>query len=131
MPATQLTPRTDLDLDRIKEVIATESERLQEQMRRIREQDRSGSAADETSELANYDQHEADQGTELFLREQDEALYAQFRTELEGLKAAERRLAEGTLGYCERCQKPIPGDRLEMVPHTTLCVPCALDLEGR
>ena len=131
MATAQQTPRTDLDWDVIKNAIATERERLQDQLRRIREQDRSGSQGAETSELADYDQHEADQGTELYFREADEALYVQFRNELEALNVAERRIQEGTYGYCERCSKPISGDRLEMLPFTPLCIGCAQELEGR
>jgi len=35
------------------------------------------------------------------------------------------RLEEGTYGRCASCGKPIPADRLDLVPWAELCVPCS------
>jgi len=40
------------------------------------------------------------------------------------IEAALRRLEQGTYGTCERCTKPIPWERLEVLPMTGLCMPC-------
>ena len=40
------------------------------------------------------------------------------------IDAALQRLEEGTYGTCERCAKPIPWERLEVLPMTGLCTPC-------
>ncbi|GAB3284317.1 TraR/DksA family transcriptional regulator [Microbacterium lacusdiani] len=45
--------------------------------------------------------------------------------ELEALRAAEARLAQGTYGVCEGCGRPIPPGRLEVRPTATRCVACA------
>jgi DnaK suppressor protein len=45
-----------------------------------------------------------------------------------GLARTERALAkldEGTYGRCDRCGSEIPPRRLEAMPDSTLCVPCA------
>lgn len=52
------------------------------------------------------------------------ALLAATRQNLEQITGALRRLAEGTYGDCERCTRPIPAERLEVVPHARFCVPC-------
>jgi hypothetical protein len=36
---------------------------------------------------------------------------------------------KGGYGICESCGQPIPAERLEIVPETTLCVSCANKLE--
>ena len=38
--------------------------------------------------------------------------------------AARRRLNEGTYGFCTACAEPIPTARLELRPHSRVCVPC-------
>ena len=50
------------------------------------------------------------------------------RTLEAGLARTERALAkldEGTYGICDRCGEPIPERRLEAMPDSVLCVPCA------
>ena len=36
---------------------------------------------------------------------------------------------EGEFGRCEECGKPIPEERLMVIPEATLCVPCQRELE--
>ena len=40
------------------------------------------------------------------------------------IEGALRRLEQGTYGTCERCTRPIPRERLEVLPMTSLCTPC-------
>lgn len=40
------------------------------------------------------------------------------------IEAALRRLADGTYGVCERCERPVARERLEALPHARLCAPC-------
>jgi DnaK suppressor protein len=54
----------------------------------------------------------------LALRESAEA-------KIQSIKLALHRLDEGDYGLCEVCGQPIDPDRLEILPHTTLCVQCA------
>jgi DnaK suppressor protein len=54
----------------------------------------------------------------LALRESAEA-------KIKSIKAALERLNQGNYGICEVCGRPIDPDRLEILPHTTLCVQCA------
>ncbi len=43
---------------------------------------------------------------------------------LRSLESALRRVEQGTYGRCSSCGNLIEKERLEMVPHTKLCVPC-------
>jgi RNA polymerase-binding transcription factor DksA len=77
---------------------------------------------DQISELAAYDQHQADIGTETFEREKDFSILEQLEAELDDLDRALRKIEEGTYGICEACGKEIPAERLEAVPWTKLCI---------
>ena len=54
----------------------------------------------------------------LALRESAEA-------KIKSIKLALERLDHGDYGLCDICGQPIDPDRLEILPHTTLCVECA------
>ena len=54
----------------------------------------------------------------LALRESAEA-------KIKSIQVALERLDHGDYGHCEVCGQPIDPDRLEILPHTTLCVQCA------
>ncbi|ACX52373.1 transcriptional regulator, TraR/DksA family [Ammonifex degensii KC4] len=75
-------------------------------------------------ELSLADNHPADVGSELFERAKDLALREDALLKLQVIEDALRRLEEGTYGYCESCGAPIPRERLEAVPYTTLCHAC-------
>lgn len=73
-------------------------------------------------ELADYDQHPADQGSETLEQEMDDAK----RTILEGersiVEQALKRLEDGQYGICVDCGKEIPAERLEVHPESIRCV---------
>ncbi|MFF5181917.1 TraR/DksA family transcriptional regulator [Micromonospora sp. NPDC000316] len=52
------------------------------------------------------------------------ALLSATRRNIEHITGALGRISEGTYGACEKCQKPIPAERLEVLPHARFCVPC-------
>jgi RNA polymerase-binding protein DksA len=58
------------------------------------------------------------------------ALLAATRRALEQITGALRRIAEGTYGVCQRCDRDIPAERLEILPHARLCVPCQEKTNG-
>jgi RNA polymerase-binding transcription factor DksA len=131
MAAASAGPRNDLNLDKFRKLLQGERDRVMSELRRLDASEETGGTAGETGELADYDQHDADQATELFLRERDEAMIVQLRSELEQVDLAVERLDEGTFGYCERCGKPIPKERLEALPFTRHDVQCASEIESR
>lgn len=121
-------PRTDLDLKGFRKKLEAERERITSELKRLDAQDETGGVTGELGELANYDQHDADQGTELFMREQDEAIENGMQGELDQVESAMRKLENGTYGYCERCGKEIPKERLQVLPSALYCIQCASDV---
>ncbi len=58
------------------------------------------------------------------------ALYQRMKEKIESIRAALRRIDEGTYGICQRCGSRIDHARLEVIPHTTLCIECARHAGG-
>jgi YteA family regulatory protein len=73
-------------------------------------------------ELSSYDNHPADEGTDLFEREKDIALNEHYETQLGNINRALEAMENGTYGKCEVCGKDIPVERLEALPNTTFCI---------
>ncbi|MCZ7534196.1 MAG: TraR/DksA C4-type zinc finger protein [Acidimicrobiia bacterium] len=60
--------------------------------------------------------------------EQDDISMTVYRRSQEAhdeIVAALSRMSEGTYGICETCGGAISEDRLEVMPHTRLCMSCA------
>jgi RNA polymerase-binding transcription factor DksA len=68
------------------------------------------------AELSDYDQHQADAGTETFEREKDLSILESLETELAEIEAAVERIDNGTYGVDEVTGKPIDAARLEAQP---------------
>jgi RNA polymerase-binding transcription factor DksA len=73
-------------------------------------------------ELADYDQHPGDQGSETYEQELDETRVAILRQERSLVEQALARLAEGQYGICVDCGKEIPPERLKAMPEAIRCV---------
>jgi RNA polymerase-binding transcription factor DksA len=107
---------------------ATARTRLHEERRRLEETRTaardlvSGESEDAVQELATYDQHLADQGTETFERERDISVLQRVEEQLVEVDAALARLDAGTYGLCEICGKPIGDERLEAMPAARYCL---------
>src|SRR3954447_7977577 len=97
-----------MDPDHARDLLARERARIEQQLARL--------APDPSDELADYDQHPADEGTEVFEQERDEGIADQLRDELAAIERAERRLEDGTYGVSVVSGRPIPDGRLEAVP---------------
>ncbi|WP_445612948.1 yteA family sporulation protein [Geobacillus sp. YF-1] len=78
-------------------------------------------AHDATGELASYDNHPADEATELYEREKDLALDEHTEREWRSIERALQAMDEGTYGTCRVCAQPIPYERLEALPTTLYC----------
>jgi RNA polymerase-binding transcription factor DksA len=76
----------------------------------------------QSSELADYDQHPADQGTETFEQELDETTLMILEEELRQVQIAQERLEEGKYGICVDCGEEIPAERLEAIPEAVRCI---------
>lgn len=88
----------------------------------------------ETSELSNYDNHPADNATDLYDQERGMAMDHLKEEEHEDILAALKAIDDGTYGKCAVCGKEIPFERLEALPTALTCIDHAdhsLDLESR
>jgi RNA polymerase-binding transcription factor DksA len=87
--------------------------------RALREEVRSGSRLDEDPN-----------GSDIHEKERALALLANLEAKHRALGRAISMVERGTYGRCERCGEPIPEERLRILPETTMCVRCTLELEG-
>ena len=111
-----------IDTDRFRADLEQARERLQKV---IEHHDIGGaSMLEETGELmsSSADNHLADTASETYERELDEGIEEDAREQLRNVEAALERIDAGGYGMCEVDGEPIPVERLEAVPWTTLCV---------
>ena len=71
---------------------------------------------EESGELADYDQHPGDQGSEVLEQEMDETKRVILLDERSMVEQALQRLEEGTYGYSVESGEEIPADRLKAMP---------------
>ncbi len=57
-------------------------------------------------------------------RDLAEELLVMRRQAIERIELALARSDDGTYGACQECQRAIPVERLEVIPHAELCVTC-------
>ena len=103
-----------------KQVEARLDERAREIEHRRSELRRNGDGMRE--ELADYDQHPADQGTETFEQDLDQTTLLILAEEERRVNEAPRALAEDRYGICVDCGKDIPPARLDAIPESVRCV---------
>jgi DnaK suppressor protein len=96
-----------VDSDRARELLSAERARIERALRRLRHEDDS-EPADE------YDP--ANLASDLYQDELDEGMADRLREELAAVDRAEARLAAGTYGLSVVSGKPIPDERLEILP---------------
>ncbi len=113
--------------------MAKELERLEEERRRTQgeiarlrsylemEMERGGVEDEEVSDTAG----------DIYEREKTLALIRTLEDKLAAIEHALHSSAVGTYGICERCGQAIDPARLEIMPHTSLCIRCANEAERR
>ena len=84
-----------------------------------------------SSELAHVDNHPGDTGSELHDVEVDETTEMVLEDEEHRIAEALRALGDGSYGTCRDCGKPIPPERLRVVPEAVRCIHCQRHFEGR
>jgi DnaK suppressor protein len=102
-----------MDDARARELLATERERIEQALAKLKHED-DGEEADE------FDP--GNLGSDLYQDELAEGLSDDLRGQLEALERAEARLAAGTYGLSVESGEPIPDERLEALPTAELTV---------
>ena len=64
-------------------------------------------------------------------RKMIEAIGSQELKRLKLIESALTRISQGKYGYCIKCEKRIPQDRLEAIPYALMCVGCKSEEERR
>lgn len=90
---------------------------LQEIEQRIEESERP-----QATELSNYDNHPADNASDLTDQLTEMAIDEHRGENAEEIKEALQAMADGTYGNCTVCGKEIPIGRLEAMPQALTCV---------
>lgn len=91
---------------------------------RLRDSGLNRSATESTGELSSYDNHPADQGSEMFEREKDLSRTLALREDLRDIETALRRLDRKIYGVCAQCGRPIGPERLRALPWALFCIAC-------
>ncbi len=71
-----------------------------------------------------FDDESGEGSTAAVDRERDLALSAQARAEVVEIDVALDKIDEASYGTCDKCGRPIPKARLEVIPWAALCVNC-------
>jgi YteA family regulatory protein len=112
-------------LDYFKEKLYEEKRRIFETIKNLDEDmGLVESIQENTSELSVYDNHPGDIGSETFEVEKNWALKSNELNHMKMINDALVRIGEGKYGICERCNKEIDEDRLDVVPYTNRCIEC-------
>lgn len=110
-------------ITQLKKRLIEEREVLLKQYHDLEEGNLASSQSDITGEVG-FDEEYADSGTFTFERERDLSLYNNIKDLLEKVDAAMDKIELGTYGTCDICKQTIPEERLEALPHATLCIQC-------
>src|SRR3954451_16316239 len=106
------------------------SVRLRGDIESLDDQARMGTGGDAGGNLSNTPMHHADLGTAVYLQELNATLLENQEYIREEVLAALGRIEEGRYGSCENCGTEIIEERLELLPYTRYCTPCAADLQA-
>lgn len=105
---------TDEQLKQLKDQLMEQKNSIEDRVEHAEEFD--------TTELSNYDNHPADNATDLFDQERGMALNQFKEDELNDTNAALEAIENGTYGKCAVCGTEIPFDRLEALPTALTCI---------
>jgi DnaK suppressor protein len=114
---------TDLFLEHQRELLKAERNNYTRQAAELRAQAEALALEHEPGDV-QFDEEGGEGGTANVDRELDLHLSAQAQAAVEEIDAALAKIAAGTYGFCESCGNPVPGARLEALPHARLCVSC-------
>jgi RNA polymerase-binding transcription factor DksA len=116
---------SDRDKQKYGQLLDTERARLERELADLADKDHRQQNAGEIGVPEDDDNNDSDEGTELFLREQDEGIRSSLERDLKNNDMARHKLEEGSYGLCDRCGGEIARIRLEAIPSALYCIECA------
>jgi DnaK suppressor protein len=111
-----------MDKRTVRSRLEQERERLSKMKSDLERDPESTGDSAAVGELADYDQHPGDIGTEVFEHEKNVSILESIDEQLREVEAAFGRLESGTYGICEACGQPIEPARLEERPFARFCL---------
>jgi len=105
------------NLEEVRERTLREIDRLREQLQA------------EIEPASADDDDMADVAADIYERGKTISLISSLEDKLHSIEHAMSIATSGQYGLCEVCGQPIPEERLQIMPETTLCVQCASKME--
>ncbi len=123
-------PLSEKKLKEFKALIKAE---LKESMAYVEDvnKDQSKGARESSGDLSSYAYHQADQGSDTNLMEQNVMMLEHEREKIRLLNDALRKIYEGNFGICELCGENIGESRLEVIPYAKYCIDCMSKMEDK
>lgn len=113
---------TKQQIHHLKQILTQEKNDIEKRLKENNQFDlNKGHAHESVGELSSYDNHPADEASELFERQKDVALNEHEGEYLKSIYNALLAIEKGTYGKCVICGKDIPFERLEAIPTTIYC----------
>ncbi|HIE04444.1 MAG TPA: TraR/DksA family transcriptional regulator [Candidatus Latescibacteria bacterium] len=106
-------------------LILERREEILRDLRHFEEHTLFSSVRDQTGDIADV----PDQGTDTLEQEKTVQIATKEGRYLYHLNEALERIRNGTFGICRKCGERIGKERLEAVPHATLCIRCKMEEE--
>ena len=122
MPHQNKMNKTDLKY--FEKLITEKKIKLAEELGYMQESSLGKTTKEMSGDLSSYSLHMADQASDSLEQEQNFHLAEREGQFLHHLNEAMYRIKEGTYGICKSCGNLIAKERLEAVPHTTMCIKC-------
>jgi RNA polymerase-binding transcription factor DksA len=116
---------SERDKQKYSQLLDGERARLDRELADLNTKDHRLRNAGELGVPEDDDNNDSDEGTELFLREQDEGIRSSLERDLKNNLMARHKLEEGSYGLCDRCGGEIARIRLEELPSALYCKACA------
>lgn len=82
------------------------------------------SIKDDSGELSSYDNHPGELGSATFEAEKNISFRKNYKSIINAINDAIRKIDEGKYGVCEECGKDINIERLRFIPYTKYCQEC-------
>lgn len=114
----------DQEINYLKEKLISERKIAVERLRINQEFIADTNIKENLGELSSYDNHPADQGSELFEKEKQYALEKHNLSYLRQIEDSLKRIESGDYGICEFCGNNIGFERLNAHPIAKLCIEC-------
>lgn len=119
-----------LDVEKYRELLLEEKERLLDQIRRIDDRTAGRDRLESQVSSEDFDEPGGDAASDTLERSQAMAIGENFRDMLAHVDHALDKLDKGTYGQCDACKKSIAKARLDFLPWATMCADCRKRLAG-